>query len=275
MNVFEVSISKKQPFNYDYYFFVKNLEKMHFEGAPNTVDKTGFSYIRLNAEDAEKISFSTSENVDFRNLPAFITPEVSKLPVTFDPRLVCNYDGKCDPNESSNCGDCNSIWPLIFIIILILLIAIVAYVIMQQWYKKGYQSHLFKNSNQFYNIMTYVNDSKSKGMFDPQIKQNLRKVGWSNEQIDYALNKYSGRSTGMKEIPVEGFFGGFMSKLKLKKSPQQQSIIGKPQQMNQKPVIQQNSDIQQEKKGIGAFFSNLFKKKDKRNVIINNRKPIK
>ena len=72
---------------------------------------------------------------------------------------------------------------------------------MQEWYKRKYESHLFKNRNSLYNIVQYIRQAKSKGIEEKKIKANLKKAGWSLEQIRYATKKHEGKRTGMIEIP--------------------------------------------------------------------------
>jgi len=60
---------------------------------------------------------------------------------------------------------------------------------------------LFKNRSSLHNIMVYVHDSKKKGIEEKEVKENLKKVGWSSEQIRYATRKYEGKNIGMPEIP--------------------------------------------------------------------------
>ena len=71
------------------------------------------------------------------------------------------------------------------------------YFVLQKWYKTKYEKHLFQKGNDLYNIISYINGAKEKGFDHEKIKSNLKKAGWKDEQIDYALKKYSGKRTGM------------------------------------------------------------------------------
>ena len=85
---------------------------------------------------------------------------------------------------------------------------------MQVWYRKKYETYLFKNKNDLFNIMHYVNSSKKKGLSESEIEKSLRKSKWGNEQVNYAMKKYSGKRTGMVEIPIDKL----IKKISLKKS---------------------------------------------------------
>ena len=57
-------------------------------------------------------------------------------------------------------------------------------------------------SKMIYNLANYITNSKKRGLDNSQIQENLKKSRWSSEQIRYALRKYSGKRTGMYEIPL-------------------------------------------------------------------------
>ncbi|MEK6885247.1 MAG: hypothetical protein AABY22_36785 [Nanoarchaeota archaeon] len=76
---------------------------------------------------------------------------------------------------------------------MLLLILIIGYYIINTWYKKRYENSLFKTQNEFYNIINYIHKSKARNLVDNQIKTNLKRSGWSSDQINYALKKYYGR----------------------------------------------------------------------------------
>jgi len=45
-----------------------------------------------------------------------------------------------------------------------------------------------------------------------EIIAKLQKAGWTSEQIVYVLKKYTGKSTGMVELPVEKILNLFNKK---------------------------------------------------------------
>jgi hypothetical protein len=57
------------------------------------------------------------------------------------------------------------------------------------WYKHRYENFLFKNRNDLYNIVNFVKNAKNSGLSNSEIKEKLKKAGWTGEQIVYVLKK--------------------------------------------------------------------------------------
>jgi len=197
LNIFELEITEKNDLD-KYYIILQDLDDLKFEENYSEEEVSDYIYI---SGGEKKIVFSTTQDFDFVDLPVFISPSLTEFEIV---EPVCNEDGICDKNAGENwqnCEDCTSSWTIIGIIILILGIGFLGYIILQEWYKRKYESHLFKSRNSLYNIVQYINQAKNKGMEEKKIKANLRKAGWSGEQIRYAMRKYHGKRTGMIEIP--------------------------------------------------------------------------
>lgn len=180
--IFEISIDEKRDVSYDYYLILPELEGFTADSAFSM--KSGYIYINLKGK--QSVSFSTTEDVDFANLPAFISPAISRLTVT----------GEAPPEEKPK-------WTIFILIIFFLLVlGIMVYIILQEWYRRKYEHHLFPNRNDLYNMVNYVNNARRKGLKNSEIGENLRKAGWSSERINYVMRKYAGKRTGMLEIPI-------------------------------------------------------------------------
>ena len=136
------------------------------------------------------MSFYTTEDVDFTNLPVFVAPPISRLSVIKD--LVTGDERK----ERSKL-----IVTLVTILLGVLILTV--YILMQEWYKKKYENYLFKNKNDLYNMVNYVNSAKRKGLKKSEIEKNLKKSGWSSEKVRFVMRKYAGKRTGMFEIPIK------------------------------------------------------------------------
>jgi len=135
-----------------------------------------------------------------------MSPQFKYLPEIIIP-TECNLNGKCESNmgeNSNNCSDCKKswFWTAIFWIVILLAIAFVAYIILQEWYKRHYESSLFKDKNQLFNIINYMNNCELHQVTKPEIYKQLRGMQWRDEQIFYAWNKLHGLRTGMWEIPL-------------------------------------------------------------------------
>jgi len=185
--IFEIKVTKKKDISHDYYLIMpkQNLE------FTSPVKEEG-DYIYVNLKDVSKINFYATESINFEDIRAFVAPPINRLAV----------QSQATPNKNENVSKGLI---LAMSLIFLLVLAITAYVILQQWYKKKYEKHLFPNRNDLYNIMHYINNAKKKEHTYKEIEKNLKKAGWHTEQIKYALKKYEGRRTGMIELPLPRF----------------------------------------------------------------------
>ena len=107
-----------------------------------------------------------------------------------------------DSESTINSGDFN--WLLLAMsLVLILFIMVAIYVSLIVIYKKKYETYLFKNKNNFYNLINYVSNSKSGGWSNKDIISRLKKSGWKAEQINYVMEEYAGKSRNLAEIPID------------------------------------------------------------------------
>jgi hypothetical protein len=173
LGIFDFQFDKSQLKN-NAYFIIEDLGDITFSGVYS--EQKLNEYIYINLEGISGIIFSTKQNVDFMNVPAFIAPSLEDLvipapPTPWIPPYIL----------------------VVLVVFVVLLIGVVVYIGMQMWYRRKYENTLFKNRNNLYNIMTYIQHSKRKGMTRENIRTNLVKAKWRREQINYALNKYEGK----------------------------------------------------------------------------------
>jgi hypothetical protein len=194
LKIFEFEFDKREMKD-DAYFIIKDISNLKFENNISSTEALGYTYINLN-DISDSIIFSTTEDVDFLNVPAFISPTLDNL----KPVEVGNVPDASKENKSSK-------WVLFGVIVIILiLIAIIAYVILQRWYRRKYENYLFKKRNNLYNIMTYIQNAKKKGMDREEMIKNLKKSNWTREQITYAIRKYEGKKIiGIIDRPFKKF----------------------------------------------------------------------
>ncbi|MEN7982245.1 MAG: PKD domain-containing protein [Nanoarchaeota archaeon] len=197
LNVFELNINKKPNSVGTPFFVIKKINDLNFEKDYDKREMGDYIFVPLN-EDAFKIVFSTTENIGFSELPIFISPQLGNLKIS----------------EISTLEDDGiSIWIFFSLILFFLiLIAIVVYIILQKWYSKKYENYLFKNKNDLYNLILFIENSKKKGIEEKKIVVSLKKAGWNSEQMRYILKKYLGKRTGMFELPVEKILNLFKKK---------------------------------------------------------------
>ncbi len=196
LNVFELSVNKKSDSDESIFLIIRNIDFLKFDKDYNKREIGDYVFIPL--EDAtSKVVFSTTQDVDFSKLPLFISPSITSLQLAEI------------PTEEEGISK----WVLFSLIIfLLVLVAIVAYIILQKWYSKKYEDYLFKNKNDLYNLISFVENSKKKGVDVNKIIASLRKSGWNSEQMRYIIRKYFGKRTGMFEIPVEKLLNFFKKK---------------------------------------------------------------
>jgi PKD repeat protein len=151
-----------------------------------------------------RIEFLYPEKLDVVNLPVYISPETTEYEgggiVTGD----CNNNGKCDGSEDwKGCrADCKPWGLTLLLLIVLIVISFIIYIVMQEWYKKHYETYLFANRGQVFNLISYMNNSSNQGVSKQDIFKKLKGLGWTDEQLDYAWKKFKGERIGMWEIPV-------------------------------------------------------------------------
>ena len=190
VKTFDLEVSKKGVIDYLSYIFIEKMNETLFKQDYQEQEQGNY-YVFDFVGDTEIISFSTTENVNFTNLPFFISPAFTELGVDdFD------YFEEDEEDEKKK-----TIFSLA--IFLLLIFGFIIYLILQTWYKKRYEKYLFKNKNDLYNLANYITNAKKRGLDNSQIQESLKKSMWSSEQIIYALKKYTGKGTGMHEIALK------------------------------------------------------------------------
>lgn len=187
VRIFQLGITKTS--DTPVYLVIKNMENLLFEGEYSITEYDGYKYLEING-GAQNIVFSTTEDVNFLTLPIFISPSLNSITIA----------------EWSAFDDSGSLkrW-IVFTIIAVgvLLATFIVYLILQIWYKRKYETYLFKDRNNLYNLVNYVKTSREKQIKDKDIEESLKKVGWTPEQIRYVMRKFEGKNTGMPEIPIK------------------------------------------------------------------------
>lgn len=188
LRVFELRLKEIGDAGPNSYLIIDNLDGLTFDKDYLEKEESGYVYINLD-DFPITIKFFTTEDVDFVNLPAFISPPLSRLSIS---------EGIITDEEEV----ISKLNVFILIIVFLALAGLITYIVLQQWYKKKYEDYLFKNRTDLYNMVTYVNNAKKRGLKRGEIAGNLRKSGWSSEKVRYVMRKYVGKMTGMFEIPV-------------------------------------------------------------------------
>ncbi len=209
----------------DLYSYIKiilipkqDLDEVYFlvNGNPNEI-KFGDDYIiKEYGEEAagiiypelietKTIEFLYPGKIEMENFPFYIAPEFRDLELEAEPG-VCNFNKKCEKNlgeNYKNCrSDCKPFGKTLLYLLGLFFAAFIIYIVLQEWYKRHYESHLFANKNQLFNLINFMNNSFNQGMKKSEIFDKLKDLEWNKEQLNYAWNKLQGKRTGMWEIPV-------------------------------------------------------------------------
>ncbi len=175
----------------DYPFESINFQKNYNQ---KKVGEGAGAYIPLSGETTE-IEFFIDRDVNVEELGAYISPQINSLVLDEVDKPTCLPEDK----------DCQLPYPwkrLLFWLGSLFVMMIVIYLIVQEWYKKHYEHHLFKNKQDLYNLINFIYNSRVTGLDDSTIKKKLRANKWDNEKITYTFNKINGKRTGMWEIPI-------------------------------------------------------------------------
>jgi len=205
------------------YLFIKQMQGLEFENYYGFGQEENYNYLLLDEFTGNRIAFITTENVDFINVPLFISPALEEIPKTEIPEYT---EGKTQMSVSK--------WIFFgLIIFLLLIITGVVYSIIQAWYDKKYENYLFPNRNNLYNLIIYINNSKKRGITDDEIIKNLKESKWTQEQIRYVMRKYAGKRTGMAKL--------FAKKTEMQNRINQQKTIGRNMSNNNPHNVVQKS----------------------------------
>lgn len=189
-SLYSVSLNKKSQFEGDVFFIIDYPEEQVVfpnDYQTNAITEEGRSATYLNIKDMNTIEFYISDETDAEDLGMYISPNVGVLgnyekPESFIQRLPIGW--------------------LIFWIVLLVIGFFGAYIYLQEWYKKNYETHLFRNKDDLFNLLAFISNSRQSGMKDEEIKKKLSSMRWSGEQIIYGFKKIDGKRVGMWEIPL-------------------------------------------------------------------------
>jgi len=241
----------------------KNSNNIVFKDKQQTKNESQATIIVMNGSSSSReIEFFVNERVDPADIPIYLSPEFSKLNIFSNPK--CFIDGECDSSigeDAETCpADCASnMGKIIISIIILLVLAFIAYIILQEWYKRKYEDHLFKSKDDLYNVINFISNGEKQSMSKDEIFRNLLDMKWSNEQIIFAYKKLHGQRTGMYEIPIFKIFERNKVQTEIEKRkvsgsfgtsaptpmimPPQTSFMGGNNQNKNLPQNQQNKKI--------------------------------
>lgn len=152
------------------------------------------------ASPPESITFFVQGKLNPDDLQIYLAPQLSSLEIGVTPE-PCNYNKVCEKDLGETLANCKADCPprkrMIFFLILLFLVAFMIYTFVQEWYRKRYESHLFKNKADLYNLLNFIAQALRQGLDKGAIAKKLKESGWNSEQISYAFKKIEGKRVGM------------------------------------------------------------------------------
>ena len=214
LSQFKIETKPYSSINKDtYLIFGQNIEsaggfKENYNG--QKIGGSEINYLKLNTGNNQVFEFYIDGEIEVEDLGSYISPDVDELPVQPSISGECNINNICDEDEDENTcpEDCSGrIWSFtIWGWVILFFAAFAFYIILQEWYKRNYQSNLFPNDEELYNLINFVYISRKSGLNDEIILRKLEQSGWKPERIKFAIKKIDGNRTGMLEIPLFKFF---------------------------------------------------------------------
>ena len=226
MRVYDVYVISKESYSESYFVIGRPFDDVFIEGdiSPKKVDESTLIVLNPNEETNFKFYTINGGPTNF-----FVSPRLSSLVLEAVIDTSCNFNGFCEDGEDSNTcrSDCKPTKKLIFYLIILFIVFLVAYTIMQIWYDRRYESHLFEDRRYLFNLLMYIANEKARGKNYSQILGDLKQKGWSREQLNYAILKSEGKRTGLPEIiPISKILASRRNKAAQKEiatSPKQQT----------------------------------------------------
>ena len=199
----KINLKPKKSLKEVYVFVNGEPDKIIFKDYEGkNIDDKASAVLLPDLSQQKIIEFLYYEKINPLNVPVFISPGFNQLALT--PAINCNNNHECEEGESyKNCSDCGKPWSKTLSMLGILFfIAFVVYIILQEWYKRHYESRLFANKNELFNLVNFMGNSENQGLKKSEGFNKLKDLGWGGEQLTYAWNKLYGYRTGMWEIPI-------------------------------------------------------------------------
>jgi len=196
--VVKVKLTPKQDVSSKVYFVIEGKDITAKDAASRTfTGNAGIGSTLDSLPQQTSLEFAMPGIVTLNKLNMYLSPDFSELGAT-PVEGVCNFDGVCDENETVfTCfSDCykKKIWQAVLMIVGILVLAGLIYLGLHLWYKTRYESHLFKNRANLFNILNFIHLGLSKGLSKAEVKAKLKQAGWTGEQIGYAFKKSERKS---------------------------------------------------------------------------------
>ncbi len=206
---FTLNIKPKQEKDEEIYLIIGHKDIL-FDKTYNTKDFDEAVAVRFQKIENKKIMFAVLKDLSVEEIVVYASPVFEELTVSEEPG-PCNFNSICEKEKGENWKNCRSDckpwgWAFLWILLLILA-AFFAYLGLEYWYKRYYEKKLFKNRNNLFNLINFIENAKKQGLSRGEIKKKLKENGWSGEKINYAFKKLKGE--GIMPVDLEAFLKRF------------------------------------------------------------------
>jgi len=209
LTYFKADIKPKKDFGEVFLIIDRSYDQITFK--PGHTEKvaglaTAIVFSELSEGEEKIVEFILPEKMQNFELPLFISPEFLHLLITNVSINPCNLNAVCEKEAgetAENCpSDCRPWKRMLMYVVILFFVAFMIYIVLQEWYKKYYENRLFKNKNDLFNLISFMNNALNQRFSKKEIIRKLKAHKWSVEQIIYAFKKREGKRTGMWEIPI-------------------------------------------------------------------------
>jgi hypothetical protein len=234
---FNVQVNPRSSLSSAYAIISRPRSSLELGSSIGNVQSSGNSVgFALDLSSPKSFEFAViNERPGMLDTPLYFSPPLAELSTGFN-ISACNFNDICEKDlgeDADNCrADCTPWGRTFFWLIFVLILFLAAYIAAQEWYKRKYESYLFKDKNDLFNLIHFISNAEKQGLKREEIFQKLREKNWDNEQINYAYNKFKGQRTGMWEIPIFKFW----ENKQVKKEVDLRNKVGINQKITPKPI---------------------------------------
>lgn len=202
-----VTIDPREIDQVDGAYLVLSVDPVAIKSAEEYDERTLEGGVAYKITPGQVYEFVVLDALSAEDLGPFIAPSEIDALVESSEAPVCKVDNFCDAaagETADTCSrDCRS-YAGVYVGVSLVLLALLAIVlaILWWWYKTRYERSLFPNRNDFLKLINFVRVQKRANVSDKDLKEKLKKAGWTGEQISYVMNKLEHENTA-KMQPVK------------------------------------------------------------------------
>jgi len=150
--------------------------------------------LQLSLAEAQTISFAMPGAQDLVQT-MFVSPSLNSL--TIIPKMVSCGNSICEKQYGEDYKTCREDCPptarTVKLILLVILIGAIGIFLIWRFYVAIYdrfeQKRIFTTRKNYISVLIFIADTFNKGLNEEQVRDKLKKSGWNEEQVDYAVKR--------------------------------------------------------------------------------------